>query len=67
MVLSTWRERLGFGLAIFIGVSVAMLVGPTYLRPLPIWAKLVLVVAGCGFIATVAVYSRRRARRASSL
>lgn len=55
------------GLAVFIGVSVVMLIGPAYLRPLPMWAKLVIVVAGCGFIAAVAVYSRRRARRANSL
>ena len=41
-------------------------VGPTYLRPLPMWAKLLLIVAGCCFIATVAIYGRRRARRATS-
>ena len=67
MALRTWRERLWFGLAVFIGVSVATLIGPAYLRPLPMWAKVVIVVAGCLFIASVAVYSRRRARRASSL
>jgi hypothetical protein len=67
MALRTWRERLWFGLAVSIGVSVAMLIGPAYLRPLPMWAKLVIVVAGCLFIASVAVYSRRRARRVSSL
>jgi hypothetical protein len=67
MALRTWRERLWFGLAVFIGVSVAMLIGPAYLRPLPMWAKLVIVVAGCLFIASVAVYTRRRASRASSL
>jgi hypothetical protein len=66
MALRSWAA-LWLSLAIFIGVSVAMLIGPAYLRPLPMWAKLVIVVAGCGFIATVAVYSRRRARRASSL
>jgi hypothetical protein len=67
MIRSTWRQRVWFGLAVFIGVSVAMLVGPPYLRPLPMWAKLVIVVAGCLFIASVAVYTRRRARRVSSL
>jgi hypothetical protein len=50
-------------LAIFIGVAVALLAGPAYLRPLPMWVKLLLIVAGCCFIATVAIYSRRRARR----
>jgi uncharacterized membrane protein len=67
MALRTWRERLWFGLAVAIGPSVALLIGPAFLRPLPIWAKLVILVVGCGFIATVAIYSRRRARRASSL
>jgi peptidoglycan/LPS O-acetylase OafA/YrhL len=66
MALRSWRDRLWLGLAVFIGVSVVMLIGPAYLRPLPMWAKLVILVAGCGFIAAVAVYSRRRARHANS-
>jgi hypothetical protein len=66
MDLRTWRGRLWFGFSVFIGVSVAMLIGPAYLRPLPMWAQLLIAIAGCAFIATVAVYSRRRARRANS-
>lgn len=65
--MRSWRERLWFGLAVFIAIFVVGLIGPAYLRPLPLWAKLVVVVAGCAFIATVAIYSRRRARWASSL
>jgi hypothetical protein len=62
MVLRTWRESLWFGLAVAIGTSVAMLVGPAYMAPLPMSLKLVILVAGCAFIAAAAVYSRRRAR-----
>jgi hypothetical protein len=57
----TWREGLWFGLAVAIGTSVAMLIGPAYLAPLPISLKVVIVVAGCAFIAAAAAYSRRRA------
>jgi hypothetical protein len=49
-------------LAIFIAVLVALVIGPTYLQPLPIWLKLVIAVAGLCVIATIAIYSRRRAR-----
>jgi len=66
MDMRTWRGRRWLGLAIFVSVAFVMLIGPTYLRPLPMWAKLVLIVAGCCFIATVAIYGRRRARRATS-
>jgi 4-amino-4-deoxy-L-arabinose transferase-like glycosyltransferase len=66
--LRTWRGRLWFGLTVSFSASlVVFVIGPTYLRPLPMWAQLAIVVAGCGFIATVALYSRRRARRANSL
>ncbi len=57
--------RDGFGLAVFLGTLVALVVGPTYLKPLPVWMKLVLAVAGCCVIAAIAVYSRRRARRSA--
>jgi hypothetical protein len=49
--------------AIFIGVSVAVLIGPAYIDPLPTWLKVSIGVA-CGFtVASLGVYSRRRARR----
>jgi hypothetical protein len=59
------RDRvLLFGLVVPLNtVLVTFVIGPAYLRPLPIWLKLVIVVAGCGLIGTIAVYSRRRARR----
>jgi type III secretory pathway component EscS len=63
MALRSWRDTLQLGVAVFIGIAVALLIGPTYLRPLPMWVKLLLIVVGCAFIATVAIYSRRRARR----
>lgn len=63
MAPRSWRDRLQLGVAVFIGIAVALLIGPTYLRPLPMWSKLLLIVVGCAFIATVAIYSRRRARR----
>ncbi len=55
-----------FGLALPLSVSlVTFVVGPTYLRPLPTGLKLVIAGAcGC-VIAALAVYSRRRARRAA--
>jgi len=53
-----------FGLALPLSVSlVTFVVGPTYLRPLPTWLKLVIAGAcGC-VIAALAVYSRRRTPR----
>jgi hypothetical protein len=66
--MRTRRGRLWFGLTLAFSTSlVVFVIGPTYLRPLPMWAQLLVLVAGCGFIASVAVYSRRRARRANSL
>jgi LPXTG-motif cell wall-anchored protein len=55
--------------ALVIGVWTAVLtlyVGPTYLRPLPLWGQVALAVAGGLIIATIAIYSRRRRRRAAS-
>lgn len=52
----------GSVLAVWVSV-VTVYVGPSYIRPLPTWAKVVMAVACCLFIATVAVYGRRRARR----
>jgi hypothetical protein len=64
MALRSWRDRLWFGLAIFLGVSVASLIGPAYIDPLPSWLKVLLAVAGGLTIGALAVYARRRARRA---
>jgi hypothetical protein len=44
------------------GSLLSVYVGPTYIRPLPMWAKVVMAAGCCLFIATVAVYGRRRAR-----
>lgn len=54
-----------FVLAIWAGI-LTVYVGPTYLAPLPMWAKVVLALAGCLIIATIAIYSRRRRRREPS-
>ena len=56
-------------LAMFMAIFAAGLliqIGPTYLNPLPMWVKLVLIAAGCCLIAGVAIYSRRRARRTTT-
>jgi Flp pilus assembly protein TadB len=63
MAFRSWRDRLWLGLAIFIGVAVALIIGPAYIHPLPLWLKVLIAVA-CGLtIASLAVYSRRRVRR----
>jgi len=60
------RERLVIVVAAPIGSAlVALWVGPAYLKPLPTWLQVVIALACLCFIATVAIYSRRRARRAS--
>jgi hypothetical protein len=62
MASRSWRDRLPLAVAVPIAVVVTLWVGPAYLQPLPIWMKLVLAAAGCCVIATIAIYSRRRAR-----
>jgi LPXTG-motif cell wall-anchored protein len=52
-------------LAVWAGV-LTLYVGPTYLRPLPLWEQLALAVAGLVIIATLAMYGRRRRRRNTS-
>ncbi|MFI4978414.1 MAG: hypothetical protein ACHQC8_07070 [Solirubrobacterales bacterium] len=52
-------------IAIWCGV-LTIYVGPTYIQPLPMWRQLVLAVACCVIIATIAIYSRRRSRRKTS-
>ena len=54
-----------FVLAIWVSI-LTVYVGPTYLQPLPMWAKVVLALAGCLIIATIAIYGRRRSRREPS-
>jgi hypothetical protein len=44
-------------------VVMTQILGPRYVDPLPLWAKLALIVVCAGFIGVMAVYSRRRARR----
>jgi hypothetical protein len=55
---------------LFVNVACASVlttvVGPTYLQPLPMWAKLLLIVAGTVFIGTIATYGRIHARRATN-
>jgi hypothetical protein len=60
----SWRDRLVLGLAIFIGVSVARFIGPAFVDPLPTWLKVAIAVAGGVSVASLALYSRRRVRRA---
>ena len=50
----------------FCGGVMTFYVGPTYIQPLPIWEKVVMAVACCLIIATIAIYSRRRSRRETS-
>jgi hypothetical protein len=45
-----------------LAVVMALIIGPKYLKPLPIWVQLVIAGAGCCVIAAIAVYSWRRAR-----
>ncbi len=52
-------------LAVWGGV-LAVYIGPTYLRPLPMWSKIVTAVACCLFVAAIAIYGRRRAQRKTS-
>ncbi|MGH7760125.1 MAG: hypothetical protein ACREOY_01740 [Candidatus Dormibacteraceae bacterium] len=54
-----------FWIAIWTGVLTAY-VGPTYIRPLPMWGQAVLAAAGCLIVATIAIYARRRRRRGAS-
>jgi H+/gluconate symporter-like permease len=65
----TSTSRRDWALTIFGAIFAAGLfieIGPTYLNPLPMWLKLVLIVAGSCVIAGVAIYSRRRARRTTT-
>ncbi|HEY4914786.1 MAG TPA: hypothetical protein VIJ91_12810 [Candidatus Dormibacteraeota bacterium] len=51
------------GAVVAVWASVlSVYVGPTYIRPLPMWAKVVMAAGCCLFIATMTVYGRRRAR-----
>jgi hypothetical protein len=52
-------------LAIWGGL-LTLYVGPTYIRPLPMWEQVGLAVACCLIIATIAIYGRRRSRRETS-
>jgi hypothetical protein len=54
-----------FGIVVPLSTAIiALVVGPRYLQPLPMWSKLAVVAAGCCFIAAVAIYGRRRRRPA---
>ena len=54
-----------FGLVVPVSAAImTLIVGPRYLNPLPMWLKLVMAAIGCCFIATVAIYGRRRTHRA---
>jgi hypothetical protein len=58
---------LAFGLVVPVSASLmTFVVGPTYLEPLPTWLKLVIAGACACVIAALAVYSRRRTRRAAA-
>jgi ABC-type multidrug transport system permease subunit len=61
------RDSVLVALALAIWCSIlTVYVGPTYIRPLPMWGQVVLAVALCVIIGTLAIYSRRRRRRAAS-
>jgi membrane protein implicated in regulation of membrane protease activity len=52
-------------IAIWAGV-LTVYVGPTFINPLPMWEQVVVAVACCVIIATIAIYGRRRSRRRTS-
>ncbi|HVS50604.1 MAG TPA: hypothetical protein VHJ99_17110 [Candidatus Dormibacteraeota bacterium] len=62
--MRTWstRDKVVFVFAVILGFAAVRLLGDIYLRPLPIWSKLVIAAAGVCVIAAIAIYSRRRAR-----
>jgi hypothetical protein len=54
-----------FGLVVPLSAAImTFVVGPRYLQPLPMWSKLAIAAACVCFIAAVAIYGRRRRRRA---
>jgi hypothetical protein len=56
------RDMVVVAFAVGFSVAAVNLLGDHYLRPLPIWLKLALAVAGCCVIAALPVYGRRLAR-----
>ena len=68
MTKSSRRDKFWIALAAPIGgVVIAFWVGPVYLAPLATWLQLVIAAACVCFIATIAIVSRRRARRRKAL
>jgi hypothetical protein len=63
MVSRSWFDRLWLGLAVFVGIAFAMVIGPAYLRPLPLWEKALITVVGVLSVSTLAIYNWRRSRR----
>jgi hypothetical protein len=66
--MSAWttRQKVLFAVAFAFGLIVVRLLGDQFVRPLPIWLKLVIAAACVCVIAALALYSRRRARRLSA-
>jgi uncharacterized membrane protein YbhN (UPF0104 family) len=56
-----------FGVVLPLSVGlITFWIGPQYLRPLSLWGQLALIVGLGGLLAGLAVYSRRRAKRAKA-
>lgn len=53
-------SRWPIGVGVFLGIVIAMFVGPRYLSPLPFWLQLALILVGCCLIAAIALYVRRK-------
>jgi hypothetical protein len=65
--MASWStgQKVLFAFAIALIPGVVKLLGDQYLAPLPMWLQLVIAAAGICSIATIAIYSRRRARRSA--
>jgi hypothetical protein len=63
MAPRSWLDKLWLGIAVFVGIAFAMVIGPAYLRPLPLWEKALITIVGVLSVSTLAIYSRRRSHR----
>jgi hypothetical protein len=60
------RDKVLLAIAVAFIPATVILFGNQYLRPAPLWLKVVIVPVGVSLIASLAVYSRRRRVRSSA-
>jgi hypothetical protein len=63
MAVWSTRQKVIYAFAfplILIGVK---FLGDQYLRPIPVWERILVAAMCCGLLAVLAVYSRRRTAR----